>query len=339
MKKIILVCMVFIAGCSSRAQEVAAPRPLSPQEAGQIVIDATNTAAAFATSDAQATRAVMATANVMATQAQSTLDAGQRNAIIMVTQAAARQTLDAASISPTQTIQAVVVAQTQSAQAVIQANHARDVENYWTIFAMVIGGALTLAICGVIVWIGRAYAGKTKSQAASHTFELISDEHGVPRAYRTFNPSSGIWTVYPLNLGLPPGPVEQATLPNPNNEAREKWGTFVKDVARGASLISSWSINDLSTRKGGAGVATEDMIEAARNIAVEIGALVNYGGNRGFDWATGWGMIELGAEIDAGRAFTLPHRPDGSLLLPPQADISRCNARQRNTATGQGGRK
>lgn len=143
-------------------------------------------------------------------------------------------------------------------------------------------------------------------------------------------PSPLGWRDITPPLRLPAAPTQQVV------GDWDGWINFVQDVARAASIVGSWSINALSTRTGGAAVASEDDIAEAQRIAVEIGAITNYGGQHGFDWSDGWGLTDLCTQLDAGADFSLPHRKDGAPKPAPKADLSQCNATQSKTAKQTG---
>lgn len=335
---VLFIALTFVAACSPApyTRPEGAPLPLSPsiQEAQRLIDAATNTALAVNTQQAVATL-----------NAQATLDTASRDATAIAIVANARATESAALFAPTQTVAAATAVAAQSTQAFVTAAtaqsiaatqsaeaeaHAQNMELAVTIFWMSVVAlpVLCLTVAGCVYLLRLA-----RSHKLNQTFELIYDEDGLLRGYRDWRPSTG-WVVTLLGPTRALGPSANPAT-TPEAEARAAWAEFVKDVARAASMLDSWSINKLSTRKGGAAVAPEDQIEHARQIALEVGAVTDYGSNTGLNWAAGWNLPRLEAELDDDIFFTLPHRDDNSLIPAPTADLSHCNATQSNAANAR----
>ncbi len=305
----------------------ATPYAPSVQEAQRLIDAATNTAVAVSTSQAIATEF-----------ARATEDTASRDATAIALVANARLTEAAAIMAPTQTLlaatataapatstaeAAIVQAAATAIQAANQREHDNTMSTAWNLIIMLLLGVFTTCACIAVLWIGRAYAATRRASYAPETFQVVTFE-GVP-FYRTWTPEAG-WIVTPVWKGLlPKGMTPPA---DPLAELRAGWVLVVKDVARAGAEVGSLSVNKLSTRKGGYGIASEAAIEDAQAIMEELGAIQDFGSNKGYGWVGERAYIDLMTALDEGKPFHLPTLPNGTVKNPPVIDLSRLPPKQ-----------
>lgn len=161
----LLALAILLTACAAPA--ASGVRPISPQEAGQVVIDATNTAQAQATVNAQSTAARVSTleaVNDAARATESELEHRQAAAIatseqfkrdLADTQTAADATSQTGAVTATTAAQATANAIRDEAERVAIRNSA---ENGATVRTIVVAGVVTLVVV-VLLIAGLAFIG------------------------------------------------------------------------------------------------------------------------------------------------------------------------------------
>lgn len=190
----------------------------------------------------------------------------------------------------------------------------------WIIVASLAIAALTVIIGWQVVRIGRAYEKNLQVTGVMKGVIIVRNGE-VPLGYflPALSPAqSPQYFALPAGPRMPPLYTAEHEL---ERQCREAWKGTTNEVANDATIAKSWSVNNISRRKSQA-YCTEDTVVRVQGICYELGALQNYGGTRGWDWAPEWDYKGLGEALDNNVYFTLPRNPptpdhpDGALIWP-----------------------
>lgn len=291
----LLLAVLFASLLSSCAAPSAPQTPLAP---------------VYALQDAQAT-GTAASRNIEATAT------AQMNAVTtqlaQLINLAVMQTSTAIPQGQTATAQYLVIqvaTATEGAQYRATAAHAtaesdrllfeRRDDLDWAFFWLSAGVAspIVVFLCAGILKVGRAFAARQR----------IIYGNGLPVGLLMAD----------RYLALPSGSViENPPVPSIEFQCRLAWREALKVVAREAEIRRSWSVNELA--RGTDPIASEDTVIACQQIARDLGAITDTGGNRGYQWVPGWGYLPLAQAVDSGADFGLPLKaprsPDGRTSL------------------------
>lgn len=343
---LVLVLALLLAACAASGS-IPVLEPVSNAEIIRRADGLTATASLYT-----ATAVAIVTGQAVATRnAQATLDAAQRDTVIIITRAAAFQTRSAAELAPELTrgaaTQSAAVATGDAQQSATQfaaqetrtaadADYQRLESSVWLIVQVIVAGALTLAVSLAIIWIGRAVASNVRADKADRL--IAFDERGGVTIVRMFNPHNMQWRVTSLPQLIGAGRDLKTIDAHADEVERQRaqlkveWTMAIQDTARAAAIVGSWSVSSLSNRRGALGVLSEDALADITGILMSAGWLADYRGTRGIDWASGRSAVQLQNAIDDGQFdFDLPLTPSGEWKNAPEIRLS--NATQSNAAT------
>lgn len=340
MKRLLIAACLITTACAAATPAQLPPAPmvvdtLAPQYALQDA-QATGTAAARAVEATATTQA-----NRIATEARASILLAEQQTqaanalIIQQTQAALPGEQTATAIANNLLVATATEGAAHNATQVA-ATLAADVQsrtrndlagNVGLGVGVLTLGIITLVVCAMVLRIGRAYEARVRTASV-----VIVRNGEAPVGYLLPSPNG------PRYHSLTGGhPLAIEAEPDPDQQCREAWRRAIKEIANNAAQIGSWSVNRLSTRNG-AGEWPEDTVLRAQVIVQQIGAIANYGGTRGWDWANAWDYITLTSAIDNGVLFDLPRTTPppgqdvGAVCWPVFPDQSQAKQRQAKQA-------
>lgn len=271
-------------------------------------------APAYALQDAQATgtaaaRAIEGTAtaqvNFIATEARASIALAE-----LQTQAAIPGMQTATAISNAVLVATATEGAAHNATQIAATLAADDLKreretfdaNAWLAIQIAAIAPVVVLLCLAIARIGSALESKIKMASI-----VIIRNENAPVGY--IMPGLAGRPRYHSLTGGHPLAIEAE--PDLERQCRKAWQRAAHDVGSDAAQARSWSVNSLSR---GGGRWAEDTVLRVQTIAEEVGALINYGGTRGWDWAGDWDLITFTDALDQGVFFTLPRKapaPEG----------------------------
>ncbi len=322
---IVLIAFTTLSACAPAPVYVPVTpimRDVGPEEAGQIIFDATSTARAVATQGAVATAgelAARATSTAAAQQTRESLSVEQTRAALSLTQGAGLALATDAAAVRTDTARATSAAQTPTAAAVGTQAALHSVEAAsrqarsesagafwewlrWTTVAAL--AALAFVFCVVVAVRGLAYVvveyQRAQAAIAREAFKVLAPGH-----WAEWQPGDG-YRVYPLPglLDAPPVIVEhQVSAPSREHAWRhavrlfawwgDRYGFGIRDLgAEGAAVVSDPDWRTFTQLLKSAGVLAERALPGRKGRATA--------------WAPGWNYRRLADELSSG-SLALPY--------------------------------
>ncbi len=330
MNRLALVIVLLCSACvASPAPSVIMPT-LPPAYALQDA-QATGTAAARAIESTATAQAV-----TVATEARASiaLAEAQTQAAIpgMQTSTAAANAITIATATEGASYNATRIAATMTADLVAQERAAFEANARLVLTFLAIAPIIVI-VSLALIRIGNAVVSKVNMAS----IVIVKNDNAAPVGF--LMPGIRGPQYHSLTGGYP---TLLEPEPDLDRQCRDAWRKAVADIARDAAEAGAWGVNTLSR---GSGRWAEDTLVRAQAIAAEIGAIVNYGGSRGWDWAGDWDYIGFTEAVNSGVWFTLPRKansPDGELgallwpVLPEQSETKASKAAKVKAKQKQG---